>query len=179
MAHPSTPSHRCHGRLFLTCEPGCSDNSADGAAGTIRANHCIPLGDPWPYYFEVKAVETGPECYVGIGCCEEQMSLDEFLGWPQGSWGYHAEEGQLMAAGELNPVRGPRYQSGDIIGCGVDLREGTAFFTKNGERLGEPFVPSALGSTNRFDLWQTFCSTASAASSTRPCRLRASLAHPG
>lgn len=31
------------------------------------------------------AVEVGAESWVGIGFCEEQAPLDQFVGWPAGS----------------------------------------------------------------------------------------------
>jgi hypothetical protein len=34
---------------------------------------------------------------------------------------------------------GPKYSSGDVIGCGVNFRTGCAFFTKNGNHLGKAF----------------------------------------
>lgn len=86
-------------------------------------------------------------CYsstVGVGFCEEHFGLDEFVGWDKGSWGYHADDGNLHTV-DGDKKYGPKYGSADVIGCGVDFNNRTAFFTKNGKHLGKCscfFIPS-------------------------------------
>jgi hypothetical protein len=57
-------------------------------------------------------------------------------GWHAGSWGYHGDDGKKFNAQGIGKEFGPRYGRGDIVGCGVDMRAKSAFFTKNGEYLG-------------------------------------------
>jgi hypothetical protein len=61
------------------------------------------------------------------------------LGWDEGSWGYHGDDGKTFDNGRNNETRdiyGPRYDTGDVIGCGVNFGQRIAFFTKNGVLLG-------------------------------------------
>jgi Ran-binding protein 9/10 len=76
------------------------------------------------------------------------------LGWSEGSWGYHGDDGNVFYGDSTNPLDrhgddsqsnrgnavppwGPLYTTGDVIGCGVNFEKETAFYTKNGELLGE------------------------------------------
>ena len=61
-------------------------------------------------------------------------------GWGHRSWGYHGDDGQLFCidvGSNRGRPYGPTFGSGDVIGCGVDFGSKSAFFTKNGEHLGE------------------------------------------
>ena len=61
-------------------------------------------------------------------------------GWAKGSWGYHGDDGKKfeeLGFGRRGVPYGPTYGTGDTIGCGVDFTSRTAFFTKNGEKLGK------------------------------------------
>ncbi|KAI8369692.1 CTLH/CRA C-terminal to lish motif domain-containing protein [Blakeslea trispora] len=66
-------------------------------------------------------------------------SLDRLPGWEENSWGYHGENGQIFSGPGTGKNYGPRYGTGDIIGCGVDFRDMSAFYTKNGIYLGTAF----------------------------------------
>lgn len=57
------------------------------------------------------------------------------LGCEKHSYGYHGQNGQLFQHGHGNQF-GPTFTSPDIIGCGVNFSNNTAFFTKNGVSLG-------------------------------------------
>ena len=57
-------------------------------------------------------------------------------GWEPDSWAYHGDDGNSFAAQNAGKVYGPPFTTGDTIGCGVNFRTGTAFFTKNGMHLG-------------------------------------------
>ncbi len=110
-------------------------------SSTVRANHCIPLSDMSPFCFEVTIDQKGAQGWVGVGFCEEYVSLGEFVGWQDGTWGYHGEEAFLRADGIDIDDNIPASFSGDVVGCGIDLRNGTAFFTRNGTRIGESSTP--------------------------------------
>ena len=53
------------------------------------------------------------------------------------SWAYHGNDGHIYDEGDRHIVAPyPTYGAGDVVGCGVDFASKTAYFTKNGERLG-------------------------------------------
>lgn len=60
-------------------------------------------------------------------------------GWEEHSWGYHAENGKVYSGPGTETSYGPTYGTGDIIGCGVDFRDMSAFYTINGIYLGVAF----------------------------------------
>ncbi|KAJ3579867.1 hypothetical protein NPX13_g696 [Xylaria arbuscula] len=108
-----------------------------------RSDFCMP-NDAMVYYFEVtieKLVlrdgETNPE--VAVGFCEEHVPLDQMVGWNDGSWGYHSDTGTLFTDNEDIGVEYEKYGEGTTIGCGVDFRDHTTFFTKDGVHLGTGF----------------------------------------
>jgi hypothetical protein len=80
---------------------------------------------------------------MGVGFCEEHYSLTRMLGSDEGSWAYHGEDGcafgdqglQFKFGKELGEEA--KYGKRDTVGCGVDFRNGRAFFTKNGKLLGK------------------------------------------
>lgn len=59
------------------------------------------------------------------------------LGWDRGSWGYHGDDGKIFESGEHVTSFGPTYDTGDVVGCGVNFDTGTAFFTINGHLIGK------------------------------------------
>ncbi|KAL7952371.1 ankyrin repeat-containing domain protein [Trichoderma compactum] len=106
-------------------------------AGTVRSDFCIPSSRDGPFYFEVKITEAGDQAWVAVGFCTENSPLEHmFLGWESESWGYHADIG-AMHGNKVYSTELPTYGTGHIIGCEIDLRHGTAFFRKDGKRLGD------------------------------------------
>jgi hypothetical protein len=62
------------------------------------------------------------------------------LGWDEGSWGYHGDDGKTFCGGtnsSAGDCYGDQYDTGDVIGCGVNFEEKIAFFTKNGKVIGK------------------------------------------
>lgn len=59
------------------------------------------------------------------------------VGWGSGTWGYHSDDGKTFEGptGSGDPF-GRACEEGDVIGCGVDFTNETAFYTKNGEIIG-------------------------------------------
>lgn len=116
--------------------------------GVVRANHPMKPGKDGIYYFEVKIENRGDDSkhqisdYFGVGFCEENTPLNIQLGWREGSWGYHGDDGNSFDAG-LRTVTGdpygPKYSQDHTIGCGVNFDKNTAFYTMDGEIIGQAF----------------------------------------
>lgn len=73
---------------------------------------------------------------IGVGFSSKSASLNRAPGWEPESWGYHGDDGHCFQAQNVGKHYGPTFGYGDVIGCGVNFRTGTAFFTKNGHYLG-------------------------------------------
>ncbi|KAF9171622.1 hypothetical protein BGX20_007263 [Mortierella sp. AD010] len=110
----------------------------DTDASSIRANRHIPP-QCGVYYYEVLIKSKGQQGYIGIGVCNATVALDRLPGWEPQSWGYHGDDGNSFeGCGNGRPF-GPVFTTGDTIGCGVNFRDMSLFFTKNGVHLGVAF----------------------------------------
>lgn len=74
---------------------------------------------------------------VAIGFSGKDVSLSRPPGWEPDSWAYHGDDGHTFACQSSGRHYGPEFSTGDVIGCGINFRTGNAFFTRNGENLGE------------------------------------------
>ncbi|KAF9437753.1 hypothetical protein BGZ76_011283 [Entomortierella beljakovae] len=111
---------------------------SDGDASSILANRHIPP-QCGVYYYEVLIKSKGQQGYIGIGVCNATVALDRLPGWEPQSWGYHGDDGNSFeGCGNGRPF-GPVFTTGDVIGCGVNFRDMSLFYTKNGVHLGVAF----------------------------------------
>ncbi|CAJ0766071.1 4252_t:CDS:10 [Entrophospora sp. SA101] len=111
---------------------------SDSDAAAIRANHPIPP-QCGLFYFEVEIINKGKDGYIGIGFCTKSVALNRLPGWEQDSWGYHGDDGHSFCCSGTGKPYGPTFTTGDIIGCCLNFRDNTAFYTKNGKHLGIAF----------------------------------------
>ncbi|KAK7204415.1 ran-binding protein [Myxozyma melibiosi] len=117
-----------------------SSKPTDKDAASMRANHPIPP-QCGLYYFEVEIV-CGKEGSIGIGFCGPKMPLAKMPGLVQDSWGYHGVDGNTFACqanGMPSYPYGPEFTTNDVIGCAINFRNGSVFYTKNGISLGIAF----------------------------------------
>lgn len=75
---------------------------------------------------------------IGVGFCEASaLDLSQMVGWGSETWGYHSDDGKTFEGPTWSgDPFGPQYAEGDVIGCGVDFTDETAFYTKNGRIIG-------------------------------------------
>ncbi|CAI2183035.1 3019_t:CDS:2 [Funneliformis geosporum] len=62
-------------------------------------------------------------------------------GWEDSSWGYHGHDGLMVFNSEGKPF-GPKFMTSDTIdtiGCCLNFRNNTVFYTRNGVNLGVAF----------------------------------------
>jgi len=114
-------------------------------ASSVRATHFIPASCGL-YYYEVKIISKGRDGYMGIGLSMQQVSTNRLPGWDKLSYGYHGDDGNAFCGSGTGTVYGPTFTTGDVIGCGLNLIEGSCFYTKNGHHLGTAFndMPAQL-----------------------------------
>jgi hypothetical protein len=117
-------------------------SSDEGTA--IRADHPMPTM-AGIYYFEVNMLTKQREGLVSVGFVSPKVALTRVPGWEPNSWGYHGDDGKIHTAQQAHQTgqTGKNYKEpfhgGDTIGCGINFRTGTCFFTKNGMNFGTAF----------------------------------------
>ncbi|XP_070167740.1 ran-binding protein 9 isoform X1 [Polyergus mexicanus] len=117
--------------------PGYGKTHKDAAS--VRTTHAIPAACGL-YYFEVKIVSKGRDGYMGIGLSARDVNVNRLPGWDKHSYGYHGDDGHSFCSSGTGQPYGPTFTTGDVIGCGVNLVDNTAFYTKNGHHLGIAFT---------------------------------------
>ncbi|GJJ71317.1 Ran-binding protein 9/10 [Entomortierella parvispora] len=120
-------------QVFYT-GPGKEDRDASA----IRANRSIPP-QCGVYYYEVHIKSKGQSGYIGVGVCNSTVALDRLPGWEPQSWGYHGDDGNSFGGCGNGRPFGPVFTTGDTVGCGVNFRDMSLFYTKNGTYLGVAF----------------------------------------
>lgn len=82
---------------------------------------------------------------IGIGVGTKDASLSRVPGWEKESWGMHGDDGSAFhGGGERGKTFGTAFNLDDTIGCGMNFRTSTLFFTKNGEYCGMYSFSSAM-----------------------------------
>ncbi|KAF2211783.1 hypothetical protein CERZMDRAFT_42740 [Cercospora zeae-maydis SCOH1-5] len=104
-------------------------------AASVRSDHHIPK-EVGIYYFEVTILSRAKDAMIGIGFSSKKANLNRLPGWESESWAYHGDDGYVFACTASGKTYGPKFTSQDVIGCGINFKTGTAFFTKNGTHLG-------------------------------------------
>lgn len=107
-------------------------------ASSVRATHPIPASCGL-YYFEIKIVSKGRDGYMGVGLSAQGVNMNRLPGWDKHSYGYHGDDGHSFCSSGTGQAYGPTFTTGDVIGCGINLIDGSCFYTKNGHHLGVAF----------------------------------------
>lgn len=83
---------------------------------------------------------TRTNCYsrrmIGVGFSGPKVALSRIPGWEPDSFAYHGDDGQIFNNTTSGKIYGPKFGTLDVIGCGINFRTNVAFFTKNGQMLG-------------------------------------------
>ncbi|KAI0089737.1 hypothetical protein BDY19DRAFT_992708 [Irpex rosettiformis] len=135
--HPSL-TVSSDGRELTFFGPSCIGERDSAAA---RANNPIPPACGI-YYYEVEIVQKpgGNKGHISIGFASPEVRLSRLPGWEKHSWGYHADDGCAFDGHHKDgQTYGPTFDTGDVIGCGIDFSQNRVFYTKNGAFLGMVF----------------------------------------
>ncbi|KAJ4375498.1 hypothetical protein N0V86_007030 [Didymella sp. IMI 355093] len=108
-------------------------------AASVRADCPMPR-QCGIYYYEVTVVSKGKDGrMIGVGFSGPKVALSRIPGWEPDSFAYHGDDGQIFNNTTSGKNYGPKFGTLDVIGCGINFRTNTAFFTKNGHMLGIAF----------------------------------------
>lgn len=115
-----------------------------GPPKTASVMYSVPLSPALAYY-EVRIVNGGTGCEVGVGLSQARYNMSQhpgacspgccvlpcqahthslmwmFTGWRTGSIGYHTDNGKLYSQRPSGQAYGPTSNTGDVIGCGADF----------------------------------------------------------
>ena len=110
--------------------------SRDDDVGSIRTSYPIP-SDCGIYYFEMCVLNGGETGAISIGLTGKGTNLNHQPGWDRHTWGYHGDDGNFFEEdGGYGKKYGPVFGKDDVVGCGLNLKSRSCFFTKNGKFLG-------------------------------------------
>ncbi|KAJ8520333.1 hypothetical protein ONZ45_g2801 [Pleurotus djamor] len=113
----------------LTFQANSLNGEKDSAAA--RTIHPAPAACGI-YYYEVEVLTmrafSGPD-----------IKLNRLPGWERNSWGYHGHDGYTYASDREGQTFDAAFQTGDIIGCGIDFTTRRMFYTRNGSFINHAF----------------------------------------
>lgn len=108
-------------------------------AAAVRTDFPMPR-ECGIYYYEVTIISKGKDGrMIGLGFSGPKVALSRIPGWEPDSYAYHGDDGQVFSNSTTGKAYGPKFGTLDVIGCGINFRTNTAFFTKNGHMLGTAF----------------------------------------
>ncbi|KAL6705909.1 hypothetical protein ACN47E_006188 [Coniothyrium glycines] len=108
-------------------------------AAAVRADFPMPR-QCGIYYYEMTITSKGKDGrMIGLGFSGPKVALSRIPGWEPDSYAYHGDDGQVFSNTTSGKAYGPKFGTLDVIGCGLNFRTNTAFFTKNGHMLGIAF----------------------------------------
>ncbi|KAG0239098.1 hypothetical protein BGW41_007941 [Actinomortierella wolfii] len=131
-----------------------SDHIAAGCGGASLADERPPLKyqlpSRWSSTDKLDQMELSEDDlqvkYIGIGAEDKDAAsiranrpIPPQCGWDPNSWGYHGDDGHSFGGSGRGKPFGPTFTTGDTVGCGVNFRDNTLFYTKNGVYLGVAF----------------------------------------
>lgn len=128
-----------HDSSRLTRAGPVKGSGSDSDAASVRANHPIPSSTGL-FYYEAMVLSRGRDGFIGVGFCREDVLLTRLPGWEDDSWGYHGDDGHSFCCQGTGQEYGPKFTTGDVIGCAINFASGECFYTKNGVHLGVAFT---------------------------------------
>lgn len=121
---------------------------------SVQTNLPIPKQNE-TYYWEAKMYDLPENSLISVGLATRPFPLFRMPGWDKHSVAYISDGTRRISAPFKARPYAQRYRQGDVVGCGYRPRTGYIFFTLNGKKFEEAYLPS------RFNLFPTIGSRGS------------------
>ncbi|KAH3762458.1 Ran-binding protein 9 [Pelomyxa schiedti] len=107
---------------------------------TAARDNNVPLRWGGVIYYELTVVNAGLGGHIGVGIgLSTAVNGYSQPGWTTSGYGYHGDDGNKFHAAGYGSEWGPTFTKNEVIGCGVDFKTNSIFYTKNGQMLGITF----------------------------------------
>uniref|UniRef100_A0A1I7USV0 B30.2/SPRY domain-containing protein n=1 Tax=Caenorhabditis tropicalis TaxID=1561998 RepID=A0A1I7USV0_9PELO len=137
MAQASSYLELSPNALTVSFKRNASIQGDKDPSGVVRSDKAIP-SSIGTYYFEVRILHGHRGC-MGVGLSRRGGELNRMPGWDPQCFGYHGDDGNFFSACGHGRPYGPKFGTGDVIGCGIDTFLNIVFFTKNGKHLSTAY----------------------------------------
>ena len=92
-------------------------------------------------YSSARTLPTFCPCSaITIGLIPSDYNTTTQVGALAESYGYRGDTGKKVSGDSPGAEYGPTFAAGDVVGVAYDVAQQEAFFTRNGDALGEPRV---------------------------------------
>ncbi|QIW97626.1 hypothetical protein AMS68_003144 [Peltaster fructicola] len=107
-------------------------------AASIRSDVPVPK-EVGLYYYEVTIMSRSKDALIGVGFATDKSMLTRLPGWEPDAFAYHGDDGEVFSGQSSGRSYGPHLVTHDVVGCGINFRTNSIFFTRNGNYLGSAF----------------------------------------
>lgn len=108
----STPTHP-H-RHCVTFNFKVPEIDPDSYAQSVRTDRTVPV-QCGVYYYEVEVLDAGESGYMSVGWMRKGLKMNRLVGWDQGSWGWHGDDGMAFGGHGKGDPFGPSWTSELIL----------------------------------------------------------------
>lgn len=81
---------------------------------------------------------VGHQSTIAVGFVEENVNLLPVIGWRDGSWGYHSDDGSIITENNIVIDGAPPYESGQTVGVAIDMVRRKACFVLDDTWTSKP-----------------------------------------
>ncbi|KAG0339440.1 hypothetical protein BG000_002128 [Podila horticola] len=118
---------------------GSSSDGSDSGHSSHESGTSTPVAtDTRPLRYQLPSRWSTVDKTEKTELLEDDLQV-HYTGWEPQSWGYHGDDGNSFGGCGNGRPFGPVFTTGDTIGCGVNFRDMSLFYTKNGAYLGVAF----------------------------------------
>ncbi len=103
---------------------------------TVQSDKPINIEDPI-FYYEIEILNDGNKCDITLGFADKEVVKNKQCGLMTNSFGYNGNGKKYHE--DIKDTFGPKWNKGDIIGCGLFFSKKSIFYTHNGKFIDYAF----------------------------------------
>ncbi len=104
---------------------------------TVQSDKPITSEEPI-FYYEIEIINDGNKCDITLGFADKEVVRNKQCGLMSNSFGYNGNGKKYHE--DIKETFGPKWNKGDIIGCGFFFSKKSIFYTHNGKFIDYAFT---------------------------------------